>query len=105
MITVNVYKDENEKINGVFISGHSNYDVNGKDIVCSAVSTAVQLTASIIEKVCPKYIFEASEKDVTMKLQIIESTEFCDIVIETLVGVLQSISESYAKYIKIKFIK
>lgn len=105
MITVNVYTDKSEKINGVFISGHSGYDDNGKDIVCSAVSTAVLLTASLIEKICPKYVFETDEKKVTMSLKLLESNEVSNIAIDNLIKFLESVKEDYTKYIKIKYIK
>lgn len=105
MITVNVYRDENGKINDVFVSGHSGYDENGKDIVCSAVSTAVLLTASLIEKICPKYSFVTDEKKVTMTLKLLESNDVSNIVIENLVDFLESLKENYTKYIKIKYIK
>ncbi len=105
MISVNVYTDNNEKINGVFISGHSGYEEVGKDIVCSAVSTAVLLTASLIEKICPKYIFEIDEKKVTMSLKLLQSNEISDITINNLVEFLKSVKKDYTKHIKIKYIK
>ncbi len=105
MTTVHVYTDKNEKINGVFISGHSGYEDNGKDIVCSAVSTAVLLTASLIEKICPNYVFETDDNRVTMSLKLLESNEVSDIAITNLVEFLESVKKDYTKYIKIKYIK
>lgn len=104
MITVNVYTDK-DVVNEIFVSGHASYDVKGKDIVCSAVSTAVMLSANLVERVCPKYLFESDEDKVQIRLKIIESNEMSNIVMENLVRCLEDISETYGKYIKIKFMK
>ena len=35
---------------GVYVQGHSGYAAQGEDIVCSAVSSAVILTANLLEQ-------------------------------------------------------
>lgn len=35
---------------GVYVQGHSGYAVQGEDIVCSAISSAVILTANVLEQ-------------------------------------------------------
>ena len=43
---------ENDRINGFSISGHSDYDEPGKDIVCAAVSAVVTMAEATINDVC-----------------------------------------------------
>lgn len=105
MILVTIKQDKNHQINEIFVTGHSNYAEAGKDIVCSAVSTAMFVSIGLIEKVCPKYNFSSEEKTATMKLEIYETNEFTNIILDNLVTALTSISEDYAKYLKIKFEK
>jgi uncharacterized protein YsxB (DUF464 family) len=98
-------KHENDLITEVNVSGHSNYDVAGRDIVCSAVSTAMYVSLGLLEKVCPKYDFHSDETGATMKLKIIESNEFTEIILDNLVSSIEGVSSDYAKYLKVKFEK
>ena len=43
---------ENDRINGFSISGHSDYDEPGRDIVCAAVSAVVTMAEATINDVC-----------------------------------------------------
>ena len=55
MIKVNI-KTVNDKIESIKISGHAMYDVHGKDIVCSAVSSITITTVNAILKLDSKAI-------------------------------------------------
>jgi len=101
MIKVSIKSDKECNINYIFVSGHANYSVSGSDIVCAAVSTAMYMTANLIEKVCPGYTFLENEKEATMELKIIESNEFTNIALNNLVETLESLELDYKKYIKI----
>ena len=105
MTSVNVKYNKDGDIKLIFVNGHSNYDEIGKDIVCSAVSTAMYVSLGIIEKVCPKFHFESNEKDASMKLEIVESNEMTNLVLDNLISSLEGISLDYAKYLKIKYDK
>lgn len=105
MIKVSIKSDKENNINYIFVSGHSNYSKSGSDIVCAAVSTAMYMSANLIEKVCPKFTFQENEKTATMELQIVESNEITNIVLNNLIETLASIEEDYKNYIKIKFEK
>jgi|SRR5690554_4614032 len=103
MITVKVnYKKD--RINQIVVSGHSGYDEVGKDIVCSAVSTAMYVSLGLIEKVCPRYKFQSDEAKAVMSLKIIESNEITDMVLENLVDSLYSLSCDYGDYLAINYI-
>lgn len=43
---------QEERITGFSISGHSGYGEEGSDILCAAISSAVNLTECIINDVC-----------------------------------------------------
>lgn len=51
MITIKVSENESGVITKIVASGHAGYDVFGKDIVCAAVSTAIQLTSLVLKRV------------------------------------------------------
>lgn len=50
MIKVEFTRNKQNEIIKVKVSGHSGYDDIGKDIVCSAVSTAMYVTIGILQK-------------------------------------------------------
>lgn len=105
MIKVNIKSDKDNNIKKVFVSGHSNYAEAGKDIVCAAVSTAMYMSVNLVDKFCSNYSFETFEASATMNLEIIETNEETNIVLNNLVSTLEGIEEDYAKYVKIKFEK
>ena len=43
---------ENDRINGFSISGHSDFDEPGKDIVCAAIRAVVTMAEATINDVC-----------------------------------------------------
>ena len=61
MIKVLVKKDKIE------ITGHSDYDTIGKDIVCSAVSSIVITTVNGIHRLSEDYLMVKQEKDLSAK--------------------------------------
>ncbi|MBR6549388.1 MAG: ribosomal-processing cysteine protease Prp [Clostridia bacterium] len=55
MITA-VFSVRNGALCGFHVSGHSGYAPQGKDIVCSAVSSAVIFTANLMEQYDPSLL-------------------------------------------------
>jgi len=104
MITVIVEKDK-EKISLISIMGHSGYDESGKDIVCSAVSTATILTVNLIEKLSLKYEFVEDEKNTSMKIINLDTSDLMQNILENLVYNLKQIAKDYKKFVKIKEIR
>ena len=43
---------ENDRITGFSVSGHSDFDEPGKDIVCAAISAVVTMAEATINDVC-----------------------------------------------------
>jgi uncharacterized protein YsxB (DUF464 family) len=54
MTTVTIFRDHQGEAIGFSVSGHTGYEVEGKDIVCASVSTAAQLTANTIVSITDK---------------------------------------------------
>ncbi|MBR3844260.1 MAG: ribosomal-processing cysteine protease Prp [Clostridia bacterium] len=52
-MTTAVFSMRDHKPCGFYVQGHSGFAVQGEDIVCSAVSSAVILTANLLEKENP----------------------------------------------------
>lgn len=104
MIEVKLVK-VNDAINEIEVSGHSGYDELGKDIVCSAVSTAMFMTVGLLDKFEAKIKFDTNEKKPLMKLEILENNKSTDLIIANLVDTLEGIAFDYSKYVKIKEIR
>ncbi|MDD3382914.1 MAG: ribosomal-processing cysteine protease Prp [Bacilli bacterium] len=100
MIIVNLIKSE-VGYKEITIEGHSGYEVIGKDIVCSAVSTAFYLSLGLLEKVSKDFKYFCDEKNAKMKLQIAKPSDMSNLILENLVEYLTSISKQYTKYVKI----
>lgn len=105
MIQAEVYRNKDNEIIKVFISGHSGYDVIGKDIICSAVSTAMFMTIGLLEKIACDYRYVADEAIPTMKLNIYKSDDLIQTIMENLVDTLSGITIDYAQYLKISEIR
>ena len=95
MIKVLVKKDVIE------ITGHSDYDTIGKDIVCSAVSSIVTTTINGIisldsdaiyyEYYSDKMLIELKKEDIVIRK-----------LIDNMIDLLISLSKDYPKNIKVK---
>lgn len=83
------------------IKGHAGYADEGQDVVCAAVSSAVQLTANLITET---FGFEAqiSAKGDTIDIRT-DGSEIPAKLLEALSIHLQCISEEFPKQIKLEF--
>ena len=99
MIRAEFY-ESNGKLKGFSISGHAGYAESGYDIVCAAVSSAVELTCNLItESFGIEAEVTAKENKVSCKVSKPEE------MTEKLIGMLKIhlgyISEEFPKTIKI----
>ncbi len=85
----------------VLVSGHSNYDVSGKDIVCSSVSSLMYYVASLISELTKNFEFREDEKSATMDLVINEKNDTIDAIIRCLIYSFETIEEDYSDYFKL----
>lgn len=85
---------------GFSVSGHSGYAAAGKDIVCAAVSSAVSLALSLIEKTGCELSLDVSDDNAYVSLELFPN-EKSDLVIETLREHLESIADEYGKFLSV----
>ena len=99
MISVNVTfigKD----VKSLTVSGHANYDEYGKDIVCAGVSAIVTGGINALEPHLKNIeIINESNK---LGVVVIENNEVIQVILNTMLIQLETIENSYKKYIKIK---
>ena len=100
MIKIQINKT-NDKYSSLLVSGHSNYDEHGKDIVCAGVSAIVTggLNALIIENK-KKISYRVNDGYVNVDVLDIDDDKL-QIIMDVIVVQLKTIEESYKKYVKI----
>ena len=99
MIKVNIEKNKT-KIISLTISGHSNYDEHGKDIVCAGVSAIVVggINALINEN---KKAIDYECKDGYAKVIVKKIDSNINMILDVITTQLYTVEESYPKFIKI----
>ena len=103
MIKVEIFR-KNGSIVGYKANGHSEYSEQGSDIICSAISTSLQMTLAGIQEVLklePKFNINNGFLDVD--LRNISQNKFTEINIltETMVLFLKELTKQYPKYIRL----
>lgn len=99
MIKITISK-ENNIISSILIEGHSEYEEEGKDIVCASVSSIAITTVNAILKIDDKAL-DYKEKDGYLKINILKHDRYMDILIENMCDLLKELEKKYKKYIKI----
>ena len=96
---------EDDRITGFSISGHSGYAEAGQDIVCAAISAAVELTVTTVNDVCGgKAKLRVKEEDARVTLTLPTSCDEEDAVQAVLAGMmltLCSLRDDYPDYIEV----
>ena len=98
MISVNVTFMGSD-VKSLTVSGHANYDKYGKDIVCAGVSAVVTGGINALENQVNN--IEIISKENKLGVNVINSNEYIQIVLKTILIQLETIEVSYKKYIKI----
>ena len=103
MIKVEIFR-KNGSIVGYKANGHSGYSEQGSDIICSAISTSMQMTLAGIQEVLklkPKFKLNDSFLDVDLK--DISQNKFTEINIltESMALFLKELAKQYPKYIRL----
>lgn len=89
------------RLTGFTVSGHAGYADAGEDIVCAAVSTAVQLTANgITEVLGMKARVSAKGDTVSLKMDSLPS-EDAEAFLKALRLHLEVLAEDYPKNVKL----
>ena len=98
MISVNV-SFMGKDVKSLTVSGHANYDEYGKDIVCAGVSAIVTGGINALESEIDN--IKVINEDNKLGVEIINSNDKIQIILNTILVQLQTIENSYKKYIKI----
>ena len=96
---------ENDRITGFSVSGHSDFDEPGKDIVCAAVSAVVTMAEATINDVCgAKAKVRVKDADARVSLTLPASCDEEESVQAVLAGMLLtlcSLRDDYPDYIEV----
>ena len=98
MISVNVTFMGSD-VKSLTVSGHANYDKYGKDIVCAGVSAIVTGGINALESEVKN--IEIINKENELGVKVINNNEKIQIILNTMLVQLETIENSYEKYIKI----
>lgn len=102
MTKITIFK-KNGKIWSYQIKGHSGFAEEGKDIVCSAISTAAQMTLLGLEDVLNMKV-ESDIQDGYLQVRVLEKFEdkTVQVLMITLEETLKQIAKEYAKFVKME---
>ena len=101
MVRVDVsYNDSH--INKIILKGHSGYDVIGKDIVCSSISSITITTVNAIILLYGDTVISSVYQDDYLTIDIYIHNEVIDKLLENMISLLKSLEIQYNENIKIK---
>lgn len=99
MIKVKLNNDGNY-IKEITITGHANYDVYGKDIVCASVSVTVLTTINGIMAIDDSIILVSFLKD-KININVKRNDNVSQILLNNMISCLKEIEKEYPKNMKI----
>lgn len=103
MTKVEIFR-KNGNIIGYKASGHSGYSEQGSDIICSAISTSLQMTLIGIQEVLKlKVDFKINDDflDVDLKNISLDKLTQTNILTEAMAIFLKELTKQYPKYIRL----
>ncbi len=87
--------------NKIIISGHADYDFNGKDIVCASVSSIVITSVNGILEIDRDAIKYIEEKDI-LTIEILKEDVIVRKLINNMINLLKELSCNYPKNINVR---
>jgi hypothetical protein len=103
MTKVEIFR-KNSNIIGYKASGHSGYSEQGSDIICSAISTSLQMTLIGIQEVLKlKVDFKINDGFLDVDLKNISQDKLTqtNILTEAMAIFLKELTKQYPKYIRL----
>ena len=94
------FETNGDMISKLVISGHSGYADEGSDIVCAAVSSSVNLAASVLECGGAKFSMKVGKKTATVILEV-EDGELGQTVMKALKKELCALAADYPDNVKV----
>lgn len=82
------------------VKGHAKYDDAGKDIVCASVSSIIYTTVNGIFNIDKSAILFI-DNDSLLEIKILRRSNVVNILINSMIDLLNNLSEQYPKNIKI----
>lgn len=99
MTNIKVLKNS-DKIANITVKGHANYNVIGKDIVCSSISSMITVTINAILRLDDSAItYEVKEGYINILVK--KHTLYIDTLLINLIDLLQDLANNYPKNVKI----
>lgn len=98
MIKVSILKANNH-IKNIEISGHSEYDVYGKDIVCAAVSSITTTTVNGILSIQDS--IKVTDNGKVLTIETLKNDDITDKLLKNMIKLLEGIEIQYKKNLKI----
>lgn len=88
---------------GFHVYGHSGFADSGEDIVCSAISSAVIMTANTITDIFYARADVSADNDGDVRLMLKEQSEACEKLLQGLKLHLLELEKQYSGFINVKF--
>jgi uncharacterized protein YsxB (DUF464 family) len=106
MIRVDIRRNVDRSINGFTVSGHADFDIPGKDIVCSGVSAVTIGTVNAIEALLGLDVNPQVKRGYinvnSCKAKDDDQHRMLQLLLESMVVMLQGIESSYGSYVKLQ---
>ncbi len=91
----------NNQVSDIIISGHSNYDVIGRDIVCASTSSIAITTINAILTLDNEAL-AYNESDGYLEIKVIKHNKYIDVLISNMLNLFKELEKKYKKYINFK---
>lgn len=101
MVKTNFYYQK-DKIVKVEVSGHSNFDQIGKDIVCAGISAIVFGTLNALDNLVSQQEVKILEPETKVVIEVLKPSDSNQMILQTMFWQLKTISNQYRKNIIIK---
>ncbi|MDO5088966.1 MAG: ribosomal-processing cysteine protease Prp [Leptotrichiaceae bacterium] len=107
MIKIEIQK-KNERITYFEISGHADFKEHGEDIICSAVSSVVQMTLNGLLEILKLQNLKYTEKEgyviCDLEKSGLNDEEYkkADILTQSMLSYLKEIGKTYGKYVNLE---
>ena len=86
-----------DTLKGFKIIGHADYDENGKDIICAAVSMLAYATVNSLDRY--NYEVDFSDDGETMELLVKNPSNDSEVILNTFSTGIRTLTQSYSDFV------
>lgn len=101
MVKVSFYYQTNNIVR-TEVSGHANFDQEGRDIVCAGISAIVFGTLNALDNLVSETEVEIIQENNKIIINVLKQTNNNQMILKTMLWQLKTISDQYLKNITIK---